>query len=95
LSYKYNICINLKRLEELVKRATQRERIPVQIKTIVIFLYFDGKSLRAISLFLQHLGYKASREAIRKWIHSIFKFLPESYQSSDIAFIDETKIKKR
>ena len=87
--------MDLKRLEELVKRATQRERIPVQIKTIAIFLYFNGISLRAISLFLQYLGYKVSHEAIRKWIHSISKFLPESYQSSDTAFIDETKIKKR
>ena len=70
------------KLQELAKRATQRERTPYQIKTIAIFLY------------LRYLGYKVSYEAIRKWIHSISKFLPEFYQSSNTAFIDETKIKK-
>ena len=87
--------MELKRLEELVRRATQRERMPIQIKTIAIFLYFNGLSLRAISQILQYWGYNVSHEAIRKWIHSIAKFLPEFYQTSKIAFIDETKIKKR
>ena len=43
---------------------------------------------------LRYLGYKVSHEAIRKWIHSISKFLTEFYQASNTAFIDETKIKK-
>ncbi len=87
--------MELKKLEEIVKKATQRERMPIQIKTIAIYLYFNGLSLRAISQALQYLGYKVSHEAIRKWIHSISKCLPDFYQSSETAFIDETKIKKR
>jgi len=55
--------MDLKKLEQLVKKATQRERTPYQVKTIAIFLYF-GLSLRAIFQFLQYLGYKVSHEAI-------------------------------
>jgi len=87
--------MDLRKLEQLVRKVTQRERTPYQVKTIAIFLYFNGLSLRAISQFLQYLGYKVSHEAIRKWIHSISKCLSDFYQTSDIAFIDETKIKKR
>ena len=72
--------MDLKKLEQLVRRTTQIERTPYQIKTI--------------AQFLQYLGYKVSHEAIRKWIHSISKSISDFYQTSDTAFIDETKIKK-
>ena len=52
--------MDFKKLKQLVKKKTQRERTPYQIKTIALFLYFNSLSLRAIDQFLQYLGYKVS-----------------------------------
>ena len=58
--------MELKKLEEIVRKATQRERIAPQIKTLAIYLYFNGLSLRVIAQVLQYLDFKVSHEAIKK-----------------------------
>jgi transposase-like protein len=67
----------------------------LQIKTLATFLYFNGLSLRAISQVLDYLGFPVNYEAIRKWVHSIPRFISLFYLPSPRRiFVDETKIKK-
>jgi transposase-like protein len=52
--------VGWKKLEELVAKTTKRKRTPLQIKTLAIFLYFNGLSLRAISQVLDYFGLPVS-----------------------------------
>jgi len=84
--------MKIEKLKDLLAQATKRERTYLKIKALSVFLYFNGLSLRAISLVLKYLGYNISHEAIRKWVHQLANFIHKVYIKSDICYVDETKI---
>ena len=87
--------MGIKKLEKLIAKATKRERTDIKIKTLAVFLYFNGLSLRAVSAALEYLGYSVSHEAVRKWSRLLAKYISDFYVQSDICYVDETKIKKK
>jgi len=49
------------------RKTFPRRRFDPYVKAISIKAYVKGLSLRGVSNFLKEIGYKISREAIRKW----------------------------
>ena len=54
--------MEIKKPEKLLAKATKRERTNIKIKTLAVFPYFNGLSLRAAAL--EYLGYNVSHEAV-------------------------------
>ena len=63
--------------KKVIVKATKRERTDIKIKTFAVFLYFNGLSLKAVSVALEYLGYSVSHEAVRKWSRLLAKYISE------------------
>jgi transposase-like protein len=56
---------------EIMNRVFKWHRVPVSLRAGAVLLYFKGLSLRTVSEFLLHKGYKVSIEALREWFHAV------------------------
>jgi hypothetical protein len=67
-------------IEEILSKVFKWHRFPVSLKAEAVLLYFKGLSLRAVSEFLLHKGYKVSIETIREWFHAVGRALQQYTQ---------------
>ena len=82
-------------IEERLNKVFKWHRFPVSLKAEAVLLYFKELSLRTVSEFLLHKGYKVSIEALREWSHAVGRALQAVYTIAIWVYVDETKIKAR